>query len=238
MRLSNIQIVLVEPVYPGNVGSSARSARNFGVENFKIVGNDEYRTLEAKKMALYGYDLIENNQRFNTLQDAVGDCQMVIGTVHQGRFHREPPRPLWEIITNVKDLLADQKVAFVFGREDNGLTREEIDQCHRLAIIPTPDSMSFNLAHSVTVCLYETFKVMTQGDFSACPYRPTHAEYSDLISLLHDTLISMGFFKGDGESSAMTSIRDIIYRSHFSSSDLPFIKALLYKIKSVAERNT
>ncbi|MFQ5560365.1 MAG: RNA methyltransferase, partial [Nitrospinota bacterium] len=161
MGLETIDIILVEPKYAGNVGAIARSAKNYGVRSIKIVGDIDFLCLEAKKMALYGYPLLEQAARFTTLDEALKTNSLAIDTVHQSRFNRKSLKPPWQVFENLSRRLATEPTALVFGREANGLTREEINLCHFLTIIPTDKNLSFNLAHSVTVFLYEAYRSTT-----------------------------------------------------------------------------
>ncbi len=234
MRLPNLEIILVEPIYPGNVGAIARSAANYGVETIKIIGDLDVLCLESKRMALYGYGLLEKSQRYTSLLDAVKHCSLVIGTVHQVRFHRSVPRPAWEVIGTLASRIRSERTAVVFGREDNGLMRDEIDLCHYLANIPAHDDLSFNLAHSVTVFLYEISRCIYGCEPSKEPRRPSQDELAEFQCLVKRFLDVVGFFKGTQEDSVLTSLNDILYRSSLYASDLPLLKAILFRtIKSV-----
>lgn len=232
--LSNIEIVLVHPVYAGNVGALARSAMNFGVNTIKIVGDLQFLCLDAKKMALYGYPLLEQADRFETLEEALAPCSLVIGTVHQSRFNRTAPRPSWKLMDHLAPRLATERTAVVFGREDNGLTREEINLCHFLATIPTPENTSFNLAHSVTVFLYEIYRTIHGGEFQAEARRPSQGEWENALELAETTLRAMGFFKGTQVESVMIMLREIAFRSQIHAAELPLLKAVLYKMLNIA----
>ena len=230
MSLSKLQIVLVEPIYPGNVGAVARSAKNFGINSIKIVGDLDILCLDAKKMALYGYDLLQQATHHSSLLDAVKDCSLVIGTVHQTRYHRSGPRPIWDIFPDLASQLMYQNTAIVFGREDNGLNREEVDLCHILAVIPTPEKLSFNLAHSVSIFLYEIHRCLYKKDIPETKRRPNQLEYEEFMTLLEQLLHEIEFIKGTQKDSVLTMMRDILYRSQIGSSDLPVIKAVMYKM--------
>ncbi|MBN1355966.1 hypothetical protein JXA40_06795 [bacterium] len=237
MVLSNVEIVLVEPIYPGNVGSAARSAFNYGVEIMKIVGKLDCSAVETRQMALYGFDLIRNLQRFESLEAAVADTQLVVGMVQQPRSHRQSPGSLNTLARELNNELSRHRIALVFGREDNGLTREEVDLCHYLATIPNPKNLSFNLAHSVTVALYEIYQSLGEKPAENRPARPRNSEYQAVIELMHQTLQELDFFKGNGENSAMTAIKDILYRSRITSSDIPLLKAVLYRIRKITRKS-
>ena len=234
--MKNVQIILVEPVYPGNVGAIARSASNYGVNTIKIVGDLDILVLEAKKMALYGFELLQSAARFKTIEDAIADCHCVIGTVHQARYHREKPRLLWHVFDDFQGRLPQENIGLVFGREDNGLTREELNCCHYLATIPTPENMSFNLAHSVTVCLYELSKTILGEPPADEPARPNHAAWESYFSLSRNALEQLEFFQGSIEDSSMTIFRDLMYRLNPTTSDIEFLKAIIYKILKLAKR--
>jgi len=229
--LSNIIIVFVEPQYPGNVGAAARSAYNYGIKTIRTVNSPiEVCDFEAKKMSLYGFELLQDAVDYKSLPEAIADASLVIGTVHQTRYHRSAPERLWELISLLKNRIAVEMTAIVFGREDNGLTREEINACHYLVTIPTPESMSFNLAHSVTVCLYEIFKATAPLSPKIKPQGPNQREYEEFFDLFYNALEAIDFFRGNVEESVMISIRELIYKTQPSKSDLGFMKAILYRI--------
>jgi TrmH family RNA methyltransferase len=236
MSLSAFEIILVEPIYPGNVGALARSASNYGIETIKIIGDLDVLCHDAKKMSLYGYPLLQNAARFETLAEAVESCNLVIGTVQQERYNRTPPLPSWTITEQYRDQMLSGKTALVFGREDNGLTRDEIDQCHVLSTIATPEGLSFNLAHSVSLYLYEIYRAVHNENHVNSQRHPCHSELEELIELIQVTLLSVGFFRTEHHASSMTRIRDIVFRMNLSASDVPILKALFYKIHHFAGR--
>ncbi|MBN1297561.1 hypothetical protein JXA80_12320 [bacterium] len=236
MTLSMIEPILVEPVYPGNVGAVARSAHNYGVNTLKIVGDIDLFDVEAKKMALYGYPLLQAARRFTCLEEAVADCHLVVGAVQQGRANRTAPRPIWEVFDEYRDRLLSGRTGLVFGREDNGLTREEIDVCHVLATIPTPFDLSFNLAHSASIVLYEIYHALHGAERSTRPDMATHAQFEELLQQLQQTLGTIGFFRGNNVAGPMTQLRDIVFRSPLAVRDIPMIRAVLYKVRNFATR--
>ncbi|MBN1878523.1 hypothetical protein JW823_00255 [bacterium] len=236
MSLENVEIILVEPIYPGNIGAIARSAFNYDLSTIKIIGHVDYLCTEAKQMSLYGYPLLQKAARFDTLAQAVKDCDLVIGTVQQERYNRQPPLSASQTMSAYKNRILTGRTALVFGREDNGLTREEIDVCHVLTTLPTPTGLSFNLAHSATVFLYEMHRAIN----GVTPYReppaPPQSEYEDLFRVIRSALFKVGFFRPDRKVNTMIRIRDVIYRMNLNSSDFPLLKAIFFKIDSFASR--
>jgi TrmH family RNA methyltransferase len=152
-----LEVVLVSPRNPLNIGAAARAMANFGVSHLAVVAPYEEHWREAKS-AIGAEDLLQNAKRVERLTEAVADCTLVIGT--GTRAHRKPEQPvipLPELAPFVgAELARGGRVALVFGPEKRGLTRRDLSLCHLLAEIPTaPRQPSMNLGQAVAVCLYE-----------------------------------------------------------------------------------
>ncbi len=162
--------MLVEPAGPLNVGSVARLCRNFGLEELRLVApRCDHLGEEARRMAVKGLPLLQKAMVFPRLADALADCGRVVAT--SGRPEGEP-LPLQDPDEALSWLLAgDQALpaALVFGREDRGLSNDELLQAGRLLQIPTPTPHgSLNLSHAVAVVLHDLHRLGRQ----ASPGRP------------------------------------------------------------------
>lgn len=156
-QLEAIEIVLVSPRNPLNIGAAARAMANFGFERLTVVAPFDPHWQEARS-AVGAEDLLQNATRAERLADAVADCTLVLGTGSLGRRAPEQPVvPLPGAVALVREELArGGRVALVFGPEKHGLTRDDLVHCHRLIEIPThPRQPSMNLGQAVAVCLYE-----------------------------------------------------------------------------------
>lgn len=152
-----LDVVLVSPRNPLNIGAAARAMANFGFSQLSVVAPYEEHWREAKS-AVGASDLLQNAKRVERLTEAVADCTLVIGTGTLA--HRKPEQtviPLPELTSFVgAKLERGGHVALVFGPEKRGLTREDLALCHMLVEIPTdPRQPSMNLGQAVAVCLYE-----------------------------------------------------------------------------------
>jgi tRNA/rRNA methyltransferase len=164
----HLDIVLVSPRNPLNIGAAARAMANFGFARLAVVAPYEEHWREAKS-AVGASDLLQNARCTPGLADAVADCTLVIGT--GTRAHRQPEQPvipLPELTPFVgAELVRGGRVALVFGPEKRGLTREDLALCHVLVEIPTdPRQPSMNLGQAVAVCLYE---LTARGKTDASP---------------------------------------------------------------------
>jgi TrmH family RNA methyltransferase len=152
-----LDVVLVSPRNPLNIGAVARAMANFGFAQLTVAAAYAPNWREAKS-AVGAPDLLQNARSAQHLAEAVASCTFVAGT---GTLtHRKPEQPviaLPDLATIVeRELARGGRVALVFGPEKHGLTREDLSYCHALVAIPTdPRQPSMNLGQAVAVCLYE-----------------------------------------------------------------------------------
>ncbi|WP_394346212.1 RNA methyltransferase [Methanolobus halotolerans] len=182
----NLKIVLVEPLYQGNVGSVARAMKNFGFFDLVLV-NPCRLEVEARAMSSHAWDLLENATVVSSLSDAIADSSIVIGTsgVSGSKFDehlRVPafsPREVKESLSGI-----DGNVAVLFGREDQGFNREELRLCDMIMTIPTSEVYPImNLSHAVAVVLYE-MSGMTTGELplaDAFDVRLLHTHFAEVL---------------------------------------------------------
>ena len=155
--MPEVQIVLVNPLYEGNVGSTARVMKNFGWTRLALVdpcplGN------EAKAMASHAQDVLANARRV-TLEEVVNESALVVATTGEVatsvcspvRMPYFSPRELRELVADV-----DGTVSVLFGRENRGLSNEELGRAGVICTIPTsPIYPILNLSHAVGIVCYE-----------------------------------------------------------------------------------
>ena len=159
-----IEVVLVSPRNPLNIGAVARAMANFGFTRLAVVAPYAPYWREARS-AIGAPELLQNARETNTLAEAVADCTFVAGT--GTRTHRKPEQPVVSLpdLTTVLSpkLASGGRMALVFGPEKHGLTRDDLSWCHALIEIPTlPRQPSMNLGQAVAVCLYELSRLTAQ----------------------------------------------------------------------------
>ena len=152
-----IEVVLVSPRNPLNIGAAARAMANFGFGRLAVVAPYEAHWREAKS-AVGAEELLQTARREEGLAAAVAECTLAIGT---GTVARRRPEQMAVTLPEVASRVAQElerggRVALVFGPEKHGLTRDELGLCHLLVEIPTQAGQpSMNLGQAVAVCLYE-----------------------------------------------------------------------------------
>lgn len=155
-----VRIVLVEPAAPGNVGSVARVLRNTGFRDWRLVNPGNWRTDETEWMAHGAADRLDAVQVASGLDEAISDCHLVIGTSHRDGKFRDVEDDYRTVLAEAGAVAASgHRVAVVFGREKDGLWRDELLRCQRLIRIPSAvPHPSFNLSHAVLLVTYELFR--------------------------------------------------------------------------------
>jgi TrmH family RNA methyltransferase len=156
-HLDRLDVVLVSPRNPLNIGAAARAMANFGFSRLAVVAPYEPLWREARS-AVGAPELLFNARETSTLAEAVSGSTLVIGTATITR--RQPEQPVVQLPNLApivrQALTRNGRVALVFGSEKRGLTVEDLAHCHLLVEIPTdPRQPSMNLGQAVAVCLYE-----------------------------------------------------------------------------------
>lgn len=196
-KAENIHIILVEPIYEGNVGAVARIMNNFSFANLRIVGslptkNDFY-------LAMHSTFILENVQVYDDLKAATADLDRVIAFSRRvGKLKPidMDPKAMAQYASQVKEL----RLGLVFGRETFGLTDLEADLCPLRCHIPAnPAFPSINLAQAVAIACWEISSVKAQKPITKAKALGGK-EMEDLHKYMMDVMQSSGFFQ-DHEST-------------------------------------
>ncbi len=221
-RLDRIRIVLVAPLYGGNVGSVCRAMANTGLSDLVLVAPPGLDLEEARKMAVSAGPLFDARREVATLAEAVADCGLVMGATARLGLYRQHAATPRELAPRALDAAEHAPVALVFGREDKGLSNEEIALCTQLIRIPShPGYVSLNLAQAVMVCAYELF--VAAGVFEA-PVEKSAESPADLRERLFDiwrkTLLDIGFMSEEKADHMMLGLRRVWSRGKMTVDDV------------------
>jgi tRNA/rRNA methyltransferase len=183
-----VQVVLVRPESPANIGAVARVIRNTGLDGLRLVAPGDWRTLESWRMAWGSHAVLEEARVFAALGEAVADAGVVMA--FSGKQEKGA------VVVDVRDAAAevrghDETTCLVFGPETSGLTRDELALCgHRVLIASHPDQPSLNLSHAVMVAAYEVFRARPRT--SPGPRRASHEEKDAMMARLREGLLAVG----------------------------------------------
>ena len=156
-----VSIILVRPQFDGNIGAVARSMKNFGFTELRVVGRDSNWSDEVRNRAKHAQSVLDEAKFYDDIGSAVSDSSLVIGTSgkrEQGSKisfrHFLEPEDLPKQLTNVEG-----KISIVFGPEGKGLLNSELKICDLLVTLPTwPGYPIMNLSHAVSVICYAWYR--------------------------------------------------------------------------------
>lgn len=161
--MPEFSIILVEPIYPGNIGSVARVMKNFGFKELVLINPPEIAG-EARAMAMHARDVLENAKIAGDFDELKDDYDFLVATSAVIGTDRNPLRtPIfpWQLKSSL-DL--DGKIGIVFGREDKGLLNKELKKCDLFVTIPAHHEYpTLNLAQSVAIILYEIYRLENES---------------------------------------------------------------------------
>ena len=155
-----VQIVLVETSHPGNIGSVARAMKNMGLANLALINPKKFPHQEATALAGNATDVLDNAKIFTSIQEAVKNSKAIYATSARERTIEWPTLTANEAASEIQELVVNEiEVSILFGREDRGLTNEELQLANKHLIIPAhPDYPVLNIAMSTQVVCYELYQ--------------------------------------------------------------------------------
>lgn len=152
-----IHFILVAPAVPENVGASARAIKTMGFRSLRLVSPCYYLGDKARMLAHGSNDILEEAKVFPTLQEASVGLDLLIGTTaNQNRSSKQDYHSSEELASILAKKAAGlQHVGIVFGREESGLTNEELQLCDMASSIPLASPYpSVNLGQAVMIYAY------------------------------------------------------------------------------------
>ncbi|MGA2890869.1 MAG: RNA methyltransferase [Terracidiphilus sp.] len=243
----SIEVVLVSPRNPLNIGAVARAMANFGLHRLAVVAPFASTWREARS-AIGAPELLQHAQESATLAEALADCTLVLGTGTLTYRKAEQPVVILPLLTSLvsQELARGGRIALVFGSEKHGLTREDLSYCHVLVEIPTdPRQPSMNLGQAVAVCLYE----LAAHAFTAeeRPPQPALTRVSasgrlDLLAgVVEETMHAAGYSPKTMQAANRHDLRLLLRRLMLSEHDtrriLGLFRRILWRLKRAPARD-
>lgn len=230
-----LRVVLVEPLYEGNVGSVARAMKNFGFSDLALVNPCKIEDYGCA-MASHARDVLQMSRNFKSLAEALEGANLVVGTTgkrlekeqHHLRLHlRVPcfnPAGLAEKLKG-----KEGTVALLLGREDCGLNSDELAVCDMLVSIPTSEEYPvMNLSHSAAVLFYELSKNRDQG--RGC-VQMARKESLDLLQERERALLIEIAYPQHKLNFALLMLRRILGRAELTEREARSLLGIIKKIR-------
>ena len=227
----NVRIILVEPQHPGNIGASARAMKNMGFNDLRLVSPKRFPDPQADWRAAGAIDLLENSAIYSTLNKAIADCQLVIGTSARVRNIPRPSIFAKDLPGLISRYPTNLKVAILFGRESSGLTNDELKFCHYHLQIPSDEGYPvLNLAMALQIVVYELF-ISVSGKLQKEPEWDraiaSSGEVDMMLEHLEQVLFESEFLDSENPGKTLVRLRRMFMRIHLDETEVQVMRGVL-----------
>lgn len=234
--LNSVKVVLVGTTHPGNIGATARAMKNMGILDLALVEPKEFPSDVATFRSKAAKDILEKASVHTSLEEAISECELVVGTSARGRTVPWPVLNPREAAEEMHKSSLNGKVAIVFGREDRGLTNEELGLCNFHVHIPSdPEYSSLNLSQAVQILAYEIRLSYLQD-------RHVNKEYWDvelanneqterLINHMDELMQEVDFYDVENPRKLLVRVRRFFKRSKIDVMEVNIFRGLFATIQ-------
>ncbi|MCI4615067.1 tRNA (cytosine(32)/uridine(32)-2'-O)-methyltransferase TrmJ [Vibrio cholerae] len=240
--LERVKVVLVGTTHSGNIGSAARAMKVMGLSQMVLVDPQCQVDAQAIALAAGASEIALNAQIYPTLEAAVSDCGLVVGTSARSRTLEWPmlePRECGEkLISEAKQ----HSVAMVFGRERTGLTNDELQLCHYHVFVPAnPEYSSLNLAMAVQLLSYEVrmaYLALQQSSQSSTLQEeyPRHQELERFYAHLEQVIMQTEFISAQQPGQVMNKLRRMFTRARPEAQEINILRGILTSVQKSISR--
>ncbi|MGD0802021.1 MAG: TrmH family RNA methyltransferase [Terracidiphilus sp.] len=232
----SLDVVLVSPRNPLNIGAAARAMANFGFSRLTVVAPFAPTWREARS-AIGAPEVLLKAVETATLAEAVADATLVVGTGTLTYRKAEQPRVVLPLLAPLvsQELASCGRVAAVFGSEKHGLTRQDLSFCHILVEIPTdPRQPSMNLGQAVAVCLYElasrVFSTPAALEAKTEALTASSGRLELLAGLVEEAMRAAGYSPRSMQAANQHDLRLMLRRMSLSEQDVQRILGVFRRI--------
>jgi tRNA (cytidine32/uridine32-2'-O)-methyltransferase len=240
--LEHVRIVLVETSHPGNIGGVARAMKTMGLEQLWLVRPGRYPDPQAEWRAAGALDVLDRAVVVDSLDAAIADCTLVIGTSTRSRRIPWPLLTAKEIGPRIQSESTQRPIAILFGRETSGLTNEELQRCNvHLQIPANPAYPSLNVAMAVQVVCYEIYQDAlepgSEATAAAWDRDPaTVAAVNGLLEHFETVLTRVEFLDPANPGQVMPRLRRLFTRLRPDDTEVAILRGALTEIERSLNR--
>ena len=240
----NISFILVGTTHPGNIGAAARAMKNMGIHQMRLVSPKEFPHEKAFFRAKAATDVLEKAEVHKSLNDAISEAKLVIGTSARNRKVPWPivsPREAAEEIVSFSKT-SEGKTAVIFGREDRGLTNEELGLCNLHVHIPSSDEYpSLNLSQAIQIIAYEIRLKALSHEWKIAKEEwdvplAENAEIERLIEHFDELMQEVEFYETDNPRQLLTRVRRFFKRSKLDHMEANIFRGVFAAIQKKLKR--
>ncbi|HIH0942557.1 TPA: tRNA (cytosine(32)/uridine(32)-2'-O)-methyltransferase TrmJ [Vibrio cholerae] len=240
--LERVKVVLVGTTHSGNIGSAARAMKVMGLSQMVLVDPQCQVDAQAIALAAGASEIALNAQIYPTLEAAVADCGLVVGTSARSRTLEWPMLEPRECAEKLISEANQHSVAMVFGRERTGLTNDELQLCHYHVCVPAnPEYSSLNLAMAVQLLSYEVrmaYLALQQSSQSSTLQEeyPRHQELERFYAHLEQVIMQTEFISAQQPGQVMNKLRRMFTRARPEAQEINILRGILTSVQKSISR--
>ncbi len=237
IRLDHIAVVLNQPRISENIGAAARAMRNMGIRELVVVDPGKNFDFDPiLKLATHAAsDVVASMLLYPTLQAALAPYQFVVGTTARLGGRRQVADPA-AMARKLIPISQENRIALVFGREDRGLSNEDLRLCHGLVNIPTADFSSLNLAQAVMVLCYEMNRAALEERRPFTPRLANRYELDGMYDQLREILIRICYLNPENPDYWMNHLRNFFTRLGLRAREVSIIRGIIRQVNWYSEK--
>ena len=229
-------IVLVEPAGTINIGSVARLCENFEIEELRLVcPKCNHLDSESKKMAVKGLKILEKAKIFKSLNSALSDCSRIIATCGRKEHGNIPLHSNKDALNWALASEKEETIALVFGREDRGLSNEELLKANKVISLNTNKRYpSLNLSHAVAIVFHQLNQLKRLDLLKTNKNKSNPANIIKLEDLINDAgslLLDIGFLMKHTYKARMSKIKKLLLRAEIKDEEVALIRGIVSQIR-------
>ena len=222
----HVSVVLVRPQHSGNIGAIARSIANHGLGQLVMVDPPAFDPDRARWMAPHAHHIINKARFVPTVEEAIADAQLVIGTSARNRAWNIPFIDIPEFCERASK---PQRICLLFGPEDSGLSNIDMQFCHALIALPTHHHQSLNLSQAVNVFGGHLMQSATSPKDLSTTTIPSMAIQNRVVEAGMRALENTSFMSGKNPLHVKNTLVQLLEKANITQSDLVFLKSMCDK---------
>ncbi|EKD27409.1 MAG: hypothetical protein ACD_79C00732G0002 [uncultured bacterium] len=234
----NVEIILVSPSEPGNIGGTARAMNNMGFSHLGLVTPVDYKIPETYKFAWNSHEIVDNAKVYDSIPSAIKDKGYVVAMSTRKGRDRGRFEVLNDVVPEIHELAAKTKVAVIFGCESWGLTNDDLLHANRVVRIHTADKFpSLNLSQAVLVTCYELFNSKAKIDRDRL--EPASREALELCFTHIEKVLAMIGYGDRGDrllpKNIIKSVKKLVGRAILDPHEVAMLRGMCSQVEKTIE---
>jgi|TARA_B110000483_G_scaffold230701_1_gene296190 tRNA (cytidine32/uridine32-2'-O)-methyltransferase len=238
----DIEFILIETSHPGNIGACARAIKNMGFAKLGLVNPKNFPCDEAYHRSKGAKDILDEANIYKSLDEALSEATLVLGTSARERSIPWPSSYTHLIDEDMSNDIKDKnnKICILFGREDSGLSNDELQKCHMHLRIPCSDEYSsLNISHAVQIISYELRNLLMRKESievkSDVPLS-TDADNEFLLEHLDKVLLELNFYDQNSSRQVQARLKRLIKKARPDKLEVGILRGFLTKIQEILNK--